>query len=85
MKPMLTVKEVAAELCVSSCLVISLIDAGKLQAIDVSSGRRRSFRIAQNWLDAFVESSRVNIEHDFDKPATRELKKSKWTKELKLT
>jgi excisionase family DNA binding protein len=53
----LTVREVAARLTFAkTCVVLKWIHAGQLAAVNVSSGRRPTWRIAETDLTAFLES-----------------------------
>ena len=54
--PMLTVQQVSDRLNVSAEKVRELIDAGKIDAIDVSvSGKTRIFRISESALNLFIQ------------------------------
>ncbi len=53
--------EVATILAVSVNQVVALINAGKLQAIDVSTGKKPRWRIPTDALDAFVEQRKHRV------------------------
>lgn len=82
----MTVREVSKQLHIGVDLVISHIDNGRLQAINVGTKNRRSFRIKSEWVETFIESSLVQTETE--QPARRavpKLAKSKWIRDLKTS
>jgi len=62
----LTVSEVSKQLHIGVDLVVSHIDNGRLQAMNVGTKNRRSFRIKSELVDRFVESALV--QHDTNAP-----------------
>lgn len=57
---MLTVKQVATQLNCSDDLVLSLIDAKKLMAVNLAPQKgRRWIRIRQEWVDDFLASAAI--------------------------
>lgn len=55
----LRTREVAAELRVSRTVVIALIQARELEAVDVSVGSRPEWRVPRASLDAFIARRKV--------------------------
>jgi excisionase family DNA binding protein len=79
-----TVAEVAQQLGCGVDLVRSHIATGRLKAIDVGSKSTKEYRIGAEWLQSFIESSRVSKSPK--QSVTRkqpELKRSKWLRDLK--
>lgn len=58
---MLTTAEVAQLLGVSSHTITRLINTGKLPAINVSTGRRASYRVEPADVEAFKEQRAVRV------------------------
>jgi excisionase family DNA binding protein len=57
-RTMLTVKEVAERLKVNPETVRRLINAGRLKAVIFGSEKRKSYRIDERELDAFISGSK---------------------------
>lgn len=55
---MLTLPQVAERLNLSADSVRRLIDAGRLEAVNVSAGARRRWRVQEDALQRFIEASR---------------------------
>lgn len=81
----LTAREVSLQLNIGVDLVVSHIDNGRLQAINVGTKNRRSFRIRPEWLEDFVQLSLVQTE--VQKSAGKSIPKlenSRWIRKLSL-
>jgi excisionase family DNA binding protein len=80
----LTVRQVAAQLGVRYELIIAHIDNGRLQAINIGTKSRRTFRIQPEWLANFVEESKVKSNQaDIGKPQRPEpIRASRWIRKL---
>lgn len=55
---MLTLSDVATRLGISADSVRRLIDAGRLEAVNVSAGQRKRWRVDPAALERFVEAQR---------------------------
>jgi excisionase family DNA binding protein len=81
----LTVREVSKQLHIGVDIVVSHIDNGRLQAINVGTKTRRSFRIRREWLEDFVRSSLVQTEvQKSGAKSIPKLESSRWIRKLNL-
>jgi excisionase family DNA binding protein len=57
----LTVKEIAAEMRVGLSSVTRLVKLGRLQAVNISSGRRPTYRVLREAYEDFKKNGTVNV------------------------
>lgn len=67
--PLLTVRQVAERLSLSSTAVYALCDSGELPAFKIGAGKRKRYRIEPVSVEAYLERSKVRPVVEVARPA----------------